>query len=284
MIINQLCDAFNGKFPLMIPLEVNDTASPDIQRRGHQILNEFVSGCRDIFCTLAKTAQKFDIGVAGTQDLLDESRIVPELCSLPYADSIFEVQLLSDDTTNIGHVILFAGQDRDISEIADKETIWKCSGFYKAKGHDRWDMLPYMGEVIRNEATGAAFGVSVLDIFDHEEFSIESPLRHTPSEELKRYWKFVMLGAVYQVVSFLHLLSCSNIKSEKVTPNQKQIRAKIKHGKCPPFEYHILKLGNDTDTYRSEIKTLHHASPRFHFRRGHIRRLSNDKVTCRMIR
>lgn len=83
------------------------------------------------------------------------------------------------------------------------------------------------------------------------------------------------------LAQFALLCNCGNVKAEKIyTPPAKLVKRARERGKLPPDDYYVLDcfLGENRETAR-ESQGTHHASPRFHVRRGHVRRLSADKLT-----
>lgn len=75
------------------------------------------------------------------------------------------------------------------------------------------------------------------------------------------------------LLCFLNVLQCSNVHVEKIAPRKagRKVKAAL------PFDaYHILTI--DTTTNRSNnFLGGSHRSPREHLRRGHIRRLENER-------
>lgn len=71
-------------------------------------------------------------------------------------------------------------------------------------------------------------------------------------------------------------LSCKNVGTEKIDAEHRLNRARIRRGKRSLFDYHILTVpGADTnETGENTGRTV-----RSHLRRGHIRRLSGQRLT-----
>ena len=79
------------------------------------------------------------------------------------------------------------------------------------------------------------------------------------------------------VLLLMAALSCSNIQTKQVAPNEKLNKKRNKSGKQPFFSYHVLMLdGQSSNESDKQGKT--HAGPRVHLRRGHIRRLPGRQV------
>jgi len=74
--------------------------------------------------------------------------------------------------------------------------------------------------------------------------------------------------------NIIHSLNGSNITTETHQPSAKLNKKRLKRGKLPLFEYKTLVLPG-THAPAQEHQGGTHASPRWHVRRGHIRRLQN---------
>tara|TARA_R110000744_G_scaffold373657_1_gene485960 strand:- start:45 stop:932 length:888 start_codon:yes stop_codon:yes gene_type:complete len=74
----------------------------------------------------------------------------------------------------------------------------------------------------------------------------------------------------------LALINSPSADREIETPPLKLQKAREKRGKCPLFEHHVLKIGGMTSTGKLLAKGGTHASPRQHWRRGHVRVLRRD--------
>jgi len=83
-----------------------------------------------------------------------------------------------------------------------------------------------------------------------------------------------VLNNVLIILKFIQLLNCSNITTETHQPSEKLNKKRLKRGKLPLFEYKTLVLPG-THVQAQEHQGGSHASPRWHVRRGHIRRLQN---------
>jgi hypothetical protein len=86
------------------------------------------------------------------------------------------------------------------------------------------------------------------------------------------------------MVEFCSVVNCSNVSSSRVSPPQNLNKKRIKSGKTPLFEYHVLELS--VDAGRGGVSSRRdgnggvvgpdRVSPRVHLRRGHIRRLHDS--------
>jgi hypothetical protein len=93
--------------------------------------------------------------------------------------------------------------------------------------------------------------------------------------------KDVQIGAIVALnlmVKAIAVLNCSNVKiiesKEKKLINKKR-KAK---GKLPLFTYKTLHIDTSEQEKQEGEKKGTHASPRVHLRRGHIRKLANEKT------
>ena len=80
------------------------------------------------------------------------------------------------------------------------------------------------------------------------------------------------------VYVFCSILNCKNIRLQKIEPDAALQKARAKRGKMPLFSYHVLDIKPDSSE-PSKTTGCTHASPRFHLRRGHIRRFSDGTYT-----
>lgn len=94
------------------------------------------------------------------------------------------------------------------------------------------------------------------------------------NREASDQYHAVMLAAIMQT---LILLSCNNVKTVRTEEPVKLNAKRAKSGKPPFVSYHILDVpGHETSD--AELGGTH-ASPRFHLRRGHVRRLPTGVST-----
>jgi len=81
---------------------------------------------------------------------------------------------------------------------------------------------------------------------------------------------------------FLTILNCNNVSTKLHHPPAALQKKRIKKKKKPFYSFHILKINNNdasTTSTRKGNTSGTHASPRIHFRRGHIRRLPTGETT-----
>lgn len=81
------------------------------------------------------------------------------------------------------------------------------------------------------------------------------------------------------VVEFCAIMNCVNVETQILKPSDKLNKKRKLAGKLPFYEYHVLMLNPGVEKIGGNGKNGSHASPRMHLRRGHIRRLSNSRVT-----
>ena len=88
-------------------------------------------------------------------------------------------------------------------------------------------------------------------------------------------------GHELQVLThFAMLCNCENVKPVKAfSPSAAFVRYAKERGKRPPDEYYILDCFLGEQQERKESAGGTHASPRFHVRRGHVRRLPDGRTT-----
>lgn len=80
------------------------------------------------------------------------------------------------------------------------------------------------------------------------------------------------------IVQFCAIMNCQNVDTMKIEAPEKLNRKRLSSGKLPFYEYHILMINPLTSRINKADLGGTHASPRLHLRRGHIRRLSQERV------
>lgn len=82
------------------------------------------------------------------------------------------------------------------------------------------------------------------------------------------------------VAHFILLANCSNVRAEKVfAPSPALVKRSTQRGKLPPDEYYVLDCFLGEHQIKTEPAGGQHLSPRFHVRRGHVRRLPSGSLT-----
>jgi len=85
-------------------------------------------------------------------------------------------------------------------------------------------------------------------------------------------------GEVHAILELCEALACSNVFTETVQHENTKANAKrVRNGKLPIYETKTLSIEVPKSTQRDGIKLGNRASPRQHLRRGHIRRLPDDR-------
>lgn len=80
------------------------------------------------------------------------------------------------------------------------------------------------------------------------------------------------------LLEFCLTINCSNITSYKVSAPEKLNNKRLKSNKEPLYSYHVLDIPGGYSNI-SGAQDSDRNSPRIHWRRGHIRRLSDGKIT-----
>jgi hypothetical protein len=124
------------------------------------------------------------------------------------------------------------------------------------RGYDS-SIVPILPEMLALKASAAGSFAVAIDL-----------LQADTRDELAAY------------VDLCYALACKNVSIEKQPAAPALNRARIKAGRMPLFDYHILTLSGDATGEAIQPGT--HGSPRPHLRRGHIRHLRHlgpDRIT-----
>ena len=78
------------------------------------------------------------------------------------------------------------------------------------------------------------------------------------------------------VLSLIQALQCCNVTTGAIPPSAALNKKRIANNRLPFVEYKVLMLGDERSA--STPQGGHHASPRQHLRRGHIRRISDNRT------
>ncbi|TAN06845.1 MAG: hypothetical protein EPN36_03695 [Rhodanobacteraceae bacterium] len=99
----------------------------------------------------------------------------------------------------------------------------------------------------------------------------------------ERAYNEIMADSTMEAMAVLGLveaLSCTNVTTEIAQAGDAALNARrARQGKLPLFETRTLVIVPGRSTGGVSFGTGHHASPRQHLRRGHIRRLQDGKKT-----
>lgn len=104
-----------------------------------------------------------------------------------------------------------------------------------------------------------------------------------PSEGAKSMaQKFVIKSVIRMVERTLLALACTNVRSIDIEPPSALNKKRKKAGKQPLFTYktlHVLAGERSAPQNHQEDDDEARRSPRLHFRRGHIRRIGDGRMT-----
>lgn len=112
------------------------------------------------------------------------------------------------------------------------------------------------------------------------DFSIFAANGGRISDEDRQRWARDLADEMSVLAHFVLLCNCDNVSPVKVfTPSPALVKRTKERGRIPPDEYYVLDCFLGEHTERNEDRGGSHASPRFHVRRGHIRRLPDGRRT-----
>ena len=108
----------------------------------------------------------------------------------------------------------------------------------------------------------------------------QSSLREVSADVLHQYVLFDLKDELIAMKQLCQVLGCENMTTKVLDASPKLNKARAKKGHLPLYDYHVLVVKTDQHNPRTD-NTLggNHASPRFHWRRGHIRKLPTGKNT-----
>lgn len=137
----------------------------------------------------------------------------------------------------------------------------------------------------RTQGKLATFPVNVLLAIDKSSNSIVSlnknkSMQDDIEKELLRDGALLLTGIPSLVVRGLSVLNCSNVICVDNHPSSALNKKRAKHGKVPMFSFKTLHLDVGKTKVKSIGKSLsNRAGPRLHLRRGHIRRIDENRTT-----
>lgn len=105
---------------------------------------------------------------------------------------------------------------------------------------------------------------------------------YAPSEGAKSMaQKFVIKSVIRMVERTLLALACTNVRSIDIEPPAALNKKRKKTGKLPLFTYKTLHVlaGERSRTHSRQDDDEARRSPRLHFRRGHVRRIGDGRIT-----
>ncbi|MGK5033171.1 hypothetical protein [Janthinobacterium sp. MDT1-19] len=80
------------------------------------------------------------------------------------------------------------------------------------------------------------------------------------------------------LLEFCLTVNCENVKSTVVEPPAKLAKKRTKNNREPLYSYHVLNLPGDVEQGESGTRLGSRDGPRVHWRRGHLRRLSDSRI------
>lgn len=80
------------------------------------------------------------------------------------------------------------------------------------------------------------------------------------------------------IVEMCNVLECTNVTTSLLPVPERLNRKRAARGKPPFFSYYVLEIRGDEQTRTPDAGGTH-ASPRLHYRRGHVRRLRSGRKT-----
>lgn len=146
-----------------------------------------------------------------------------------------------------------------------------CFIFFKLAGDLYWSFLPFISiAVIEKEGD---VKVSVNPFFQKAEGEDDYKI------ELEKSLKGLSASVASEIMFFLQMLSCSNVTMQIVDKPHALNKKRAKKNLPPLDSYHILKLPMYGKPKYEGQEHSDRNSPRLHFRRGHVRRLSPEQLT-----
>lgn len=206
----------------------------------------------------AMMAVKFDLGdIAEVDDMACLSR--NEFFKLPAPLCLFQVT-----------------QEMDTHMFLAKETVaggaFDVVRFGILAGHGRWEesalkvvMLDDGHYYCTDRHTGERLDPAAL------KYDVSGET--CPSEESYSF------EAIRRICLALEVFLCSNVIQVEQHPGKMTNRRRIEKGKIPFFTYRTLHVTGDAAPRGDDEVQGTHASPRLHFRRGHIRKLADGRRT-----
>lgn len=199
---------------------------------------------------------------------------------LPFKQSIFEFRVDMSSSIYEG----FKDANLELFLICDEVTSADQDQI-SVKILEYWEFPPNSG--LASKTGGISIGwngcTTIIGFNAEDDFIVSNVLNADLAsdwEVSKRYME--ECGVAFNqrhckaLYTTLAMMACKNIVQERVPPPKKLQEARSKKGKLPLLEYRVLKL-NIPETIKAEgieydLTSKPHASPRFHLRRGHIRR------------
>lgn len=217
------------------------------------------------FSTMLKKSQKFLLTENIPFPAKDEKfELIPEAANLPADICYFERTQKNAGTW--GALCFDISEHWPGGELVPK---WTCVLFIKNQGATRWVMSPVVTNVYLNQENNIK--LTAVDIFHPE-----STQKNAEDLEVEKSLSGLTRAAASEIMFFLQMLSCSNVTMTKIDKPHALNKKRVVKNLSPIDSYHIVKLPlHVTPQYEpypwsDETKRT---APRFHFRRGHVRRI-----------
>lgn len=203
---------------------------------------------------LISNSMKFVLPVDGA--FFDVGRLPsPAVIRLPYPSIVCEFDATADDGSLSPFVFLAVEEDGG-SITGFVAAVHYLEGWIPIPAYDRFISMDEKHLIHTNRTWwGRAFE-------EHEK------------EKMNRIADPLLSKGWTALFSLIEILECSNVRTERVEVPAPLAKKRARRGE-PSFTYHVLTIPGGSDGH--EGRSGSHASPRQHLRRGHIRRLANDR-------
>lgn len=151
---------------------------------------------------------------------------------------------------------------------------------------NRWFVAPYGGVIFRDwenvdrAFTGNGDGTLVNGSTVQFLVNILGEMGKRPDfNVIGKTWEREIFDEGSHLMSFLNVLSCSNVSTsicKKAAPPLVAQKRERK-GKLPIYETRVLTIDSSSQGKSAKTSGGFHASPRTHLRRGHIRRIDDER-------
>ena len=210
-------------------------------------------------------------------------------------DRVCVLAFYSNPTTPIGNIVLQEYGETRLGEFV----VWPILGFKAGRiiygallEEEQWmpvldpvlvtpEISSGLGVKVRSIDTGKCITVQVLSCQETLSIRAEASLQlgvKPSAETLLKEMTNDAAGEALAIVELCNLLDCTNVETISLAPSAKLNRKRVAAGRPPLFEYRVLNLRSSGGSEHENMGTSH-ASPRLHYRRGHIRRLQNGRKT-----
>lgn len=207
-------------------------------------------------------------------------RIVLAVESSRLPASFFEISYFSDVQKMVdkGVVTVF------VINFVDRNKLWTIQpsaamipldvpGFSKSSGEEESCIYRNVKQMLRGELL-LPYPITPIPAL-HEPYQ---EVTNRMSIEEKFMTSIIDLGGeVSAVMSLLEALSCINVGTQTLDPPERLNKKRIKNGHEPFVSYKVLTITGSDSGKTSKNLGGSHASPKMHLRRGHIRRLDENR-------